>query len=292
MPSFDIFKMWARALRVHQWPKNTLIGVPLLSGHLLFDTTRIKMAIVLFVAFSLLASSNYLLNDLLDRHDDQSHPHKKNRPVASGQIPQWAIIFVSLLCMAIGLGLGSLLSLSTVMVLLVYLITAILYSTIIKKMILWDVGCLSGLYSLRVVAGHVGLDIHYSGWLLGFTAFFFFGLAILKRCVDIGSVTTKMSRRGYVPTDIGMLSHFGVASGYMSVLVMALYITSDAVNVLYPHPIYLWLLCPCIVWWISRLWFRFHRDQLTVDPLQFALRDPPTYGMIGCVLAIIWVAAS
>ena len=290
MRFLGIFKMWARALRINQWPKNALIGVPLVSGHLLFDFVRLKMALILFLAFSLLASGNYLINDLLDRHDDQSHPHKKSRPVATGCIPKWAVIFVSLLCMAMGLGLGSLLSFSTVIILLAYLVMAIVYSMIIKKMILWDVGWLSGLYTIRVMAGHVGLDVPYSGWLLGFAAFFFFGLAILKRCVDISAVTIRMSRRGYFPADIGMLSHFGIASGYMSVLVMALYITSDAVKILYTYPAFLWLLCPCIMWWISRLWFRFHRDQLTIDPLQFALRDPPTYAMILYLITIIWVA--
>ncbi|NDD66442.1 hypothetical protein EBZ35_02165 [bacterium] len=283
-------RIWMNAIRIRQWPKNSLVFVPLIAGHYVTDITRLHMAAMLFMAFCLVASGTYLLNDIMDRHDDRHHPGKQHRPIASGQLSIANAAVASGICIGLGFVMGGLISINTLGILGIYTLTTIAYTLAIKKMVLWDVGCLSGLYTLRLIAGHVGLAIPYSGWLLGCCGFFFCGLALLKRCVDIITSTQADSRRGYVKDDITPLTHFGIVSGYLSVMVLALYITHESVQRLYANPSWLWLLCPMLWWWISRLWWRLHRQTLREDPLRFALKDPPTYGLVLLIGLVVWVA--
>lgn len=165
-------------MRVRQWPKNGLVCIPLIAGHLITDTIRLKMAFVLVMSFCLVTSGTYLLNDIMDRHDDRHHPLKQTRPIASGQLSIAKASVASVGFIGLGLAMGGLLSVATMGILGIYIMTTLAYTMIIKKMVLWDIGCLSGLYTLRLIAGHVGLAIPYSGWLLGCCGFLFCSLAL------------------------------------------------------------------------------------------------------------------
>ncbi len=268
---------WVRALRVHQWTKNVLVFVPVFLAHR-FDEATILRAGVAFVAFSLCASSVYLLNDLLDLPHDRQHANKRRRPFASGALSvnaAPALIAVSLLA---GFSFALLLPIRFMAMLAAYYACTLGYSLVMKRWPVWDIMMLAGLYTLRVIAGCAATGLRVSPWLLAFSMFLFFCLAVVKRQTELvqhvrDGRTEKLSGRGYTPEDLDMLRSMAASSGYMAVLVLALYVNSPDVLALYRHPTALWLLCPILLFWVSRVLMLSHRGLMNDDPVVFALRD-------------------
>ena len=272
------FRLWARALRLHQWIKNLLVFIPLLAAHRLLEGAAIASASLAFISFGLCASGVYLLNDLLDLAADRAHRTKKERPFAAGSLSLKAGIFAIPLLTASSIGLALVfLPERFLWVLLIYLATTITYSFSFKRIPLLDVVTLAGLYTIRIIAGTVAILTSLSFWLLAFSVFIFLSLAILKRCIELNAAKerqiTEIAGRAYRADDLSVLQPMGVASGYLSVLVLALYINSASSEALYRHPQFLWLVCPCLLYWISRSWFVAHRGIMTDDPIIFAVRD-------------------
>jgi 4-hydroxybenzoate polyprenyltransferase len=281
-----------RAMRLHQWAKNALIFAPVLAAHRTDAATLLK-ACFAFFAFSLCASAVYLLNDLVDLPHDRAHASKRRRPFASGALnlamapPLTAgLLFASLL-------LGLLLPAKFLGMVAVYFICTLSYSFLLKRQMVWDVVMLAGLYTIRVFAGGAATGIRVSPWLLAFAMFLFFCLAIVKRLTEItlfvrGGGGAKLKGRGYAPEDADMLRSMAASSGYMAVLVMALYINSPDVLTLYHHPSALWALCPALLFWVSRVLMLSHRGQMNDDPVIFALRDRVSQAVgVAAVLALI-----
>jgi 4-hydroxybenzoate polyprenyltransferase/phosphoserine phosphatase len=268
-----------KALRPHQWAKNALIFVPVITGQKIFEASAILSALLAFVAFSLCASAIYLVNDLTDLTADREHAEKRRRPFASGQLPlAWGppmvavLLTVSFAIAAMALPLGFLAVLS------LYLILTTLYSLVFKSRLMVDVLVLALLYSLRIFAGGVATEIVISEWLIGFSMFFFLSLAFVKRFIELDRTiqagkTQRLKGRGYLPGDIGLIESFGTISGYLSSLVLALYVHSNEVRRLYSRPELLWLLVLGLIYWISRVWFLAKRRELPGDPVLFAVRD-------------------
>jgi 4-hydroxybenzoate polyprenyltransferase/phosphoserine phosphatase len=286
-----------KALRIHQWTKNLLLFVPLLAAHKLTDLTLIPPVLSAFVAMSLCASSIYIINDLLDLNVDRLHPFKKNRPFAAGALAIRTGVMVAPLLMITSLAVAAwLLKPLFVLVLIMYLISSIAYTFYFKDVLLLDVFVLAGLYSLRVLAGAVAIDIWPSPWLLAFSMFFFLSLAFLKRYSEVRLMMINnrehVSGRRYALSDIDMIRGVGPIGGYLSVLVLALYINSEDVVALYRYPTLLWLITPCLLYWITRMWFLAHRGVISEDPLVFAVKDRQSYIVGAIVLAIIGIAAS
>ncbi len=270
-------RVWVRALRVHQWAKNVLIFAPMLAAHRL-DALTVSRAATAFAAFSLCASSVYLLNDLLDLPHDRLHPTKRNRPFASAALPLGQAPFMIALCLGGAVLLSLTLPLKFMAMLAVYYACTVTYSFGLKRKPVWDVTMLALLYTLRVFAGLAATNIPSSPWLLAFSMFLFFSLAVVKRQTELvqhsrSGRSEKLSGRGYTPEDLGMLSSMAASSGYMAVLVMALYVNSADVLPLYRHPSALWALCPMLLFWVSRVLMLSHRGLLHDDPVVFALRD-------------------
>ena len=268
---------WVRALRLHQWFKNLLIFVPLAAAHRVDEVSLVLKACVGFTAFGLLASSVYILNDLLDLPDDRRHPRKRKRPFAAGDIP----IISGLIMIPILLMLSCLLALPLPGAFLgvmggYYLIT-LGYSLRLKRVVLLDVMVLAGLFTLRMMAGSAAVSIWPSSWLLAFSTFIFLSLAMVKRYAELGTAqvsgTEIATARAYRVSDKEVLSSMGVASGYASVLVLARYIGSDTARTLYSRQEMIWLLCPLLLYWISYLWLVAHRGGMHDDPLVFALKN-------------------
>jgi len=140
----------------------------------------------------------------------------------------------------------------------------------------------------------VAVGITISSWLLAFSLFFFLSLAIGKRYAELRlrkvSTHQGIERRAYVGADKEILATMGIISGYMSVLVLALYINSQEVAPLYHHPQILWLICPLLLYWISHTWLLAHRGALDDDPLIVALKDPKSY-VVGFCSALLALAA-
>jgi 4-hydroxybenzoate polyprenyltransferase len=287
---------YLRAIRVHQWLKNVLVFVPLVAAHRAGETALLIDAAVMFLAFSLCASSGYVFNDLLDLAADRAHPRKRSRPFASGTLPlTHGVVLAPLLLVSAFALVWLRLDILAVAVLLVYYVGTLAYSLVLKRHAAIDVLALAGLYTLRIIAGSAATFIPPSFWLLAFSMFLFFSLAVVKRYSEVLSVRAKgeeqLHSRGYRAEDHLVLSMMGVASGFMSVLVLALYVQSGPVRSLYQHPAIISLLCPLMLYWISRMWFKTHRGEMHDDPLVFATTDRVSW-IVAAAVGIIILFAS
>ncbi|MEA1672445.1 UbiA family prenyltransferase [Nitrospirillum sp. BR 11163] len=286
-------KIYLKAARVHQWLKNLLVFVPLLASHEL-NAHTIAASLLAALAFSLAASSAYLLNDLLDLPNDRAHSTKRNRPLASGRLPliQGAVLAPLLLGVSALCGLG--VSTNFLAVLGAYYVITLAYSLHLKRHMLIDVLTLAGLYTMRILAGSAAIDRPSSAWLLGFSVFVFLCLALIKRYIElVGSLKANKGNpkgRGYRLEDLSILSGLASASGYCSVLVLALYFNSPEVHVLYRNPSLLWLACAPLLYWISRLLLLAHRGELHDDPVVFAATDRTSL-ITGAIMVAIVLAA-
>jgi 4-hydroxybenzoate polyprenyltransferase len=289
-PRSAAFGAIARALRPHQWAKNVLILVPLVFAHRLLEFPLLVSALTACVAFSLCASSIYVLNDLSDLEADRLHPRKKRRPFAAGELSIPFGLGLAGLLMAAGITLAAVaVSWTLVATLVCYLVITTAYSAWIKQQAVADVFVLAGLYVLRLVAGGVATGVELSTWLLAFALFFFLSLAFVKRYTELTGYG-RMPGRGYTPEDGLWMNAIGTSSGYMAVLVLALYVTAPDVAALYSQPKVLWLLCPLLLFWITRMWFRAGRKLLHDDPVVEALKDPVGYGCGAATAAILLLA--
>jgi 4-hydroxybenzoate polyprenyltransferase/phosphoserine phosphatase len=285
--------VYLRALRPYQWLKNALVLVPLIAAQRLYEPELLLLALLAFVAFSLFASSAYLLNDLMDLPGDRHHPRKKNRPLASGQLPlQHALGLIPIL-LAGGIALALLLPAPFFAVLALYFGLTLAYSLRLKDVVILDVLLLAGLYTLRVMAGAAAVDVDPSPWLLAFCIFLFFSLAMVKRYAELMAMRAlegaRAHARGYLLEDSELLAALGGASGYLAVLVLAIYATSD----LAPAPsdqALVWVFSGLLLYWISYMWLMAHRARMHDDPLVFALRDRVSRILIGLMAVILFAA--
>lgn len=289
-------KDWLKALRIHQWMKNVLIFVPLLAAHQLSDLNLLVEGVIAFVLFGLCASSVYLLNDLLDLSDDRHHSTKRKRAFASGKlsIVSGLVAFPTLLLISFG---GSLLLLpgAFVFVLAAYYILTLAYSLVLKRQLAIDVIVLALLYTIRIIAGAAALSIALTFWMLAFSMFMFLSLALVKRFAELKEArkkgdSEKTRGRGYYPSDLEMISSLGASSGYLSVMVLALYIHDQATGELYAHPQVIWLACPLLLFWITRIWMLTHRGEMHDDPVVFAIRDRISLSVGALFCLVFWIA--
>ncbi|MGF6900981.1 UbiA family prenyltransferase [Paraburkholderia sp. GAS348] len=288
-------KTLSKSLRLHQWLKNLLIFVSLLAWHKLSSTELAAAALLAFVTFGLCASSVYLLNDLLDLEDDRHHPVKRKRPLASGALPiTWGLIlFPVLLVSAFGLA-WPFLPWRFSAVLLGYYALTLAYSMFLKRQVMVDVVVLAMLYTIRIVAGTVAIGAHLTFWLLAFSMFIFLSLALVKRYAELHSMMArglmKTRGRGYIASDLPLISSLGTSSGYLAVLVLALYIQDAKTASLYRHPQVIWLACPLLLYWVSRTWIIAHRGLMHDDPIVFAARDRVSLAVVALCGMVFWAA--
>lgn len=285
---------YLKAVRLHQWLKNILVFVPLTMAHQVNDFALLSQAGLAFLAFGLCASSVYVLNDLLDLASDRQHPSKRLRAFASGTLPigRGVLLFPVLLGAAFALAL--LLPGWFGVTLGVYYALTLAYSLRLKRAVLLDVLALAALYTLRVIAGGAATDLGPSFWLLAFSMFLFLSLALVKRYSELLVVQAQEKEeaagRGYQVTDLETLAHFGIASGYLAVLVLALYINSTAVGTLYRYPEAIWLVCPLLLYWISRVWLLARRNAMHEDPIIFAIEDRRSHWLFAAMMLVVWAA--
>lgn len=283
---------WIKALRVYQWLKNLLVLVPLLTAHRFLDPASLVDAGIAFLAFGLCASGVYLLNDLLDLTPDRMHPRKRKRPFAAGTLPLLHGLLVAPLITLMGFALALLCSVEFTVVLLCYYVMTLSYSLQLKRIVMIDVVLLAALYTVRIIGGTVAIGSELSFWLLAFSMFVFLSLAMLKRYTELASALANGKQlaqgRGYSVADLPLVQSLGAAAGYIGVLVFALYINSPESLELYRHPKVLWLLCPMLLYWISRMWIVAHRGNMHDDPIVFAATDRGSQVVISlCVLIVL-----
>ena len=282
---------FTRALRPHQSAKNLLVFVPLIAAHQFGRVDLWVASALTFIAFSLCASAIYILNDISDIEADRLHPRKRTRPFAAGElgipfgIAAAGVLLISSFAVAL-LGVSGRLALT----ILLYVVVTSAYSLRLKREPVVDVFTLAGLYVLRIVAGGIATATPLTSWLLGFALFLFLSLAFVKRYVELVAVNDRMPGRGYGPGDMLWMHAVGTSSGYMAVLVLALYLNAPDVEVLYSRPQMLWFLCPVLLFWLTRLWFRAGRREVRDDPVLEAIKDPMSY-VVGAIAYVLMVAA-
>jgi 4-hydroxybenzoate polyprenyltransferase len=283
-----------RAMRPHQWLKNLLVFVPLLASFTFTEAPKLLAALGAFVAFSLVASATYIFNDLLDLHADRRHPRKRQRPLAAGDVSATSAIALSALLLVSGFVVAGTISLPFAGMILLYLVMTVAYSISIKKKILADAFLLAALYTLRVLAGQVAIGTESSTWLLAFSGFVFFSLALVKRCAELkvleGAAGQRTAGRDYLVSDLAVLWSLGVASAVSSVLIFALYISSPEVAANFETPGILWFLCPCLWYWIARMWIKTGRGEMNDDPLVFTATDRNSQIVIALMVGLFLAA--
>lgn len=301
-------KAWFKAIRIHQWAKNILLFLPMLLGHAL-KPGLILASLLAFLSFGFCASATYIVNDLLDLEVDRQHPRKRRRPFASGDLSALAgvgVVFAFLAAsLAIAIALPQVLARVSPELALrrpyqflvwlgIYAVTTLAYSLRLKRAVLVDVIVLSGLYTIRILAGSAATGVEASTWLGSFSIFFFLSLAFVKRFAELENLRERGGEiakgRGYHITDLEQLRSFGSASGYVSVAVLTLYISNLGAAQLYTHTKRLWLLIPVLLLWISRLWFKASRGELDEDPVVYAITDSRSL-MLGLLVVAIVLSA-
>jgi len=290
----DTFKTLLRAMRLHQWSKNALIFVPLVLAHRWESSGPVVTSLLAFVAFGCAASAIYLVNDLIDLEADRLHHEKRHRPFAAGLLPlPWGIAMIPVL-LAAAFAIASTVNAEFIWVLLGYLLLTITYSLFLKPVALLDVLALTSLYTLRIIAGAVAISVPLSHWLLAFSMFIFFSLALSKRFSELYNLKLKpegkQTTRGYHTEDLPMVSLFGISSGYIAVLIMVLYIHDLQADNLYDQPLWLWPVAIAILYWISRIWLLAHRGVLHEDPVLFAIHDRTSY-VVALLVAVCLLLA-
>ena len=291
IPQAD-WRSWAKLLRVHQYAKNALVFVPLLTSHQ-FALLPAAKALVAAIAFSLCASSAYILNDLVDVNADRLHSSKRHRPIASGLISPARALIAMILLLAAAVGTAWSISPGFLGALLGYLALTTLYSFWLKRIMLADVVTLAVLYTVRVIAGSLAINVVMSEWLLAFSLFIFMSLALVKRYVEMAAQPEEDSilpNRDYLASDRAMVAMLAAASGFNTVVVFTLYISSEAVRPLYAHPQLLWIACPILIYWISRVMMLAHRRMIDDDPVTFALKDKVSWISMAAIGAVMLVA--
>ncbi|QOZ37268.1 UbiA family prenyltransferase [Bradyrhizobium sp. CCBAU 53421] len=284
-------RSWLKLLRVHQYAKNALVLVPLLTAHK-FAPGSAATSLLAVVAFSLCASAAYILNDILDVEADRAHPAKRSRPIASGAIAAsqaaaamaLALVTAFAIALSISVGFGG--------VLLGYFALTTSYSLWLKRIAIVDVVVLATLYTVRVIGGAVAISVPMSEWLLAFSLFIFMSLALVKRHIELAGQPdgAVLAARGYRIEDKSMVAILAAASGFNAVVIFTLYISSDTVRALYSHPQLLWVCCPILMYWIGRVMLFAQRGLIDDDPVMFALRDRASWAALGAI-GVIMLAA-
>jgi 4-hydroxybenzoate polyprenyltransferase len=301
-------RSWLKAIRLHQWAKNTLIFVPLLLAHQ-WNPGTFGGAITGFFSFGLCASATYIINDLLDLETDRKHPRKRRRPFAAGDLS--AISGVAVVCLLMMASLALALALPHIVHgmpggyellkpykflewLGFYTVVTLTYSLYLKRKLLLDVFVLSGLYTVRILAGSAATGVMVSAWLGGFSVFFFLSLAFVKRFSELEGLRERggavSNGRGYFISDLEQLRALGTGAAYAAVVVMTLYINNAETNKLYLHPVRLWLVVPVLLLWLSQVWMKASRGEMHDDPVVYAITDKRSL-LLGVVMAaVVWWA--
>jgi 4-hydroxybenzoate polyprenyltransferase len=289
--ALDKISPYWQTLRPHQWLKNILVFVPMLSAHH-FDIETVILSIGAFIAFCTTASAVYIFNDLTDLTHDRAHATKRLRPLANGRL---TIINARILMFALLLGsfFFSLyfLPLSFISVMSLYLILAVSYTLVLKRILMLDILVLTCLYGIRLWAGGTATATPPSLWLMAFSFFFFLSLALVKRWAELHEACKNnqfsLPGRPYTTDDLPIVQSMATSAGYVSIVIMAFYISSPIVKNLYSSPETLWLICPLLVYWISRVFIKTQRGLMTEDPIQFAMHDRVSLIMGLCAILIV-----
>lgn len=280
-----------RELRPHQWVKNLLLFVPLLAAHDFGLAAVLAVAIATF-AFSLGASSIYILNDLLDLDADRSHPEKRFRPIASGALPIQTAMKASVLLMicAILLALG--VSPAVAGLTILYMIGSLSYSLWLKKRRWLDVLALACLFMIRLLTGAVAAQVAVPALLLVFSFAVFFALACVKRLTALSRMHPRdhLPGRGYSSRDLVPLERAAFASIPVAGGVFLVYVWGSQAASLYTMPLVASLAVVPILIWLVRMIRLSVAGREDYDPVRFVLHDWAGLALIAAGILLLVLA--
>lgn len=285
--------MLIKSLRLYHWSKNILLIIPLMVSHKYTDTQNLLPIFYAFMLFNMTASGVYLFNDVIDRNKDRLHPLKKFRGIASGELDRRTALTA---CLGLIIGALSLsillLPINFTRILAVYIALTTVYTLKVRSVPILDVLLLSSFYILRLIAGASAIEVVPSFWLLNFSFFIFLSLALMKRYNELKSHTPINSKptRGYRTDDIPMLYNFGISTAVAAILVLCQYINDEQASIQYKSPLFIWLACPVLFYWIVRSWLISHRGEMDEDTLLFAIKDRASLISAGLMFAILSMA--
>lgn len=286
-----IFKI----IRPHQWVKNVLVFTPLLMSHN-FDFNNLILSTKAFIIFSLIASSIYVINDIVDLKSDQNHPFKKYRPLAAKLITvnHCKILILILLALVTVLLLN--VNKEFIMIIISYFILSNLYTFFFKKIVIIDLLILSLLYTSRILGGGYIADTSTSLSLLLFSVFFFTSLAAVKRLIELVNIIRfkkkKIHGREYTIKHKKMIYWIAILTGWISILVLIFHINSPVVIKQYSFPDILWIICFVMLFWISRIIYVSNKGQIKDDPIVYAISDKISYLCLAIILFIFWLGVN
>jgi 4-hydroxybenzoate polyprenyltransferase len=291
----SVLGSYVAATRPRHWLKNLLVFLPLAAAHRLYEPALLWRDALAFVAFSLCAASVYLFNDLKDLAADRAHPQNRLRPLASGQITSTGALIAAVTLLVAAVVSGLWLGVPFLAVIIFYSATMVIYSSGAKAAPILDVLILACGYASRVVAGAVATRVPWSPWLTAFCVFLFFSLALIKRYAELRSMPpvadgSEAHVRGYLYQDGTLLVAQGMAAGYVSVLVLALYTNTRLVQAPVGKYGLFWLICLVLLYWINYMWLMAHRGQIREDPVAYALKNPVSRILI-LIAAVVTLAA-
>ena len=283
-----------RAIRLHQWVKNLLVFVPVITSHRVLEPRIVAQAVLAFLAFGLAASAGYVANDLADVSADRKHKVKRDRPFAAGSLPVAAGFVLIPILLSLAFLIGAFLPHLFSLTLAAYFVTSFLYSMSWKKIPLVDVTVLASLYTARIIGGGAATNVPISPWLLDLSGFLFLSLAMAKRFRELRNLQqrgeSQPARRGYVASDMDPIGVLGPALGFGAVVIAAIYIHSPDSLQLYRHPAWLFPIIPLLTYWISRVWLLVYRGTLDEDPVVFAMKDVPSYVVAVLILIVLTIS--
>lgn len=214
-----------RLLRPRQWIKNFAIFAAITFAGELFNPAIFNKVLLAFIAFCLLSSATYVINDIFDVEKDKKHPFKKMRPFAHGDIPISLGILIAASLISISLFLATLVTPAFFLVCLVYLFIQFFYSTVIKTLAVVDILAIAAGYILRVYAGEFASGFHISVWLLLTTISISLFLAIGKRRSEL-TLVSRIQGVNIAATRLS-LSHYSerLLDVYASIFATSTFIT-------------------------------------------------------------------
>lgn len=290
----EVLTAYIAATRPRHWLKNVLVFLPLVAAHRLYEAHLLLQGVGAFVAFSLCASSIYLFNDLRDVAADRAHPHNRSRPLACGRITESGTLLAAAVLLLAALASGYWFGPAFLGVIALYYVTMVIYSLGAKAIPILDVLILACGYALRVVAGAVATRLAWSPWLMAFCVFLFFSLALIKRYAELAGLHPASGEephvRGYLRQDGVLLVAQGLAAGYLSVLVLALYTNTRLIQAPSGEYGLFWLICLLLLYWISHMWLMAHRGQIQGDPVAYALKDSVSRVIVALTVIVTLLA--
>ncbi len=275
-----------KALRPKQWTKNGILLAPLVFAKSALEGGLVLRAMVAVASFSLLASGVYVLNDWFDRDKDRLHPEKRRRPIAAGHLGLPSAVALVLASWSLSAGLGAWLGTPFLSVLAGYLVLQVLYTFVLKHLVLLDVMAIAFGFILRVVAGAVAIDVVVSNWLFLCTLLGAVFLGFAKRRAELSSLEEAAAHRANLAEyTVPMLDQMMSISAACTVLAYGLYTVSPE-TVARAGTDRLKFTVPCVLYGVFRYLFLVHKRGQGGAPEKVLLGDRPIQATIVVILGI------